>query len=357
MRKQAKEPDPEKKDPVGVGTHAVWAGERGKSWERATQVPVALSVSYGYDDIDDWVDVAQGKARGHIYGRNTNPTVAAFEEKMRILEGAEAATSLASGMAAISNTLFTLLSPGDRLVSIKDTYGGTNKIFVEFLPRFGIEVVLCDTNNHEAIEATIGRGCNVVYLESPTNPTVKIVDLKRLARAGHRQRAIVIVDNTFATPINQQPLRLGVDLVVHSATKFLGGHADALGGVVCGPRDLVAKIYHFREITGACLEPMSAYLLLRGMKTLHLRIARQNESAMKIAKFLESHPKIDRRSAAGSGRGTPEEAASNKDLTLMEGHTAALVLIGHKKHDIGPSVFSFLPCWWLHLCLCLAANR
>ncbi len=294
MGKRAKEPDPEKKDPVGVGTHAVWAGERGKSWERATQVPVALSVSYGYDDIDDWVDVAQGKARGHIYGRNTNPTVAAFEEKMRILEGAEAATSLASGMAAISNTLFTLLSPGDRLVSIKDTYGGTNKIFVEFLPRFGIEVVLCDTNNHEAIEATIGRGCNVVYLESPTNPTVKIVDLKRLARAGHRQRAIVIVDNTFATPINQQPLRLGVDLVVHSATKFLGGHADALGGVVCGPRDLVAKIYHFREITGACLEPMSAYLLLRGMKTLHLRIARQNESAMTIAKFLESHPKIER---------------------------------------------------------------
>ncbi len=294
MGKRAKEPYPEKKDPVGVGTHAVWAGERGKSWERATQVPVALSVSYGYDDIDDWVDVAQGKARGHIYGRNTNPTVAAFEEKMRILEGAEAATSFASGMAAISNTLFTLLSPGDRLVSIKDTYGGTNKLFVEFLPRFGIEVVLCDTNNHEAIEATIGRGCNVVYLESPTNPTVKIVNLKRLARAGHRQRAIVIVDNTFATPINQQPLRLGVDLVIHSATKFLGGHADALGGVVCGPRDLVAKIYHFREITGACLEPMSAYLLLRGIKTLHLRIARQNESAMKIAKFLESHPKIER---------------------------------------------------------------
>lgn len=121
-----------------------------------------------------------------------------------------------------------------------------------------------------------------------------MVDIARLAAAGHRRGALVVVDNTFATPINQQPLKLGADLVIHSATKFLGGHADALGGVVCGSAELVAKIYHFREITGACLEPMSAYLLLRGMKTLHLRIARQNESAMKIARFLEAHPKVDR---------------------------------------------------------------
>jgi cystathionine gamma-synthase len=283
-----------RKNSVGLGTRSVWAGEDGERWQRATQIPVAFSVSYGYGDIDEWIDVALGKTRGHIYGRNTNPTVAAFEEKVRILEGAEAATSFASGMAAISNTLFTLLSPGDRVVSVKDTYGGTNKMFIEFLPRFGIEVVLCDTSDHKAIEAEIAKGCRVVYLESPTNPTVKVLDLTRLARAGQRCAATVVVDNTFATPINQQPLKLGADLVIHSATKFLGGHADALGGVVCGPRDLVAKIYHFREITGACLEPMSAYLLLRGMKTLHLRIARQNESAMMIAQFLESHPKVER---------------------------------------------------------------
>jgi cystathionine gamma-synthase len=282
------------KDRSGIGTQAVWAGENGARWERATQVPVALSVSFGYGNLDEWADVAQGKTRGHIYGRNTNPTVAAFEEKVRILEGAEAATSFASGMAAISNTLFTLLSPGDRVVSIKDTYGGTNKIFIEFLPRFGIEVVLCDTTDHTAIEAAIARGCKVLYLESPTNPTIKIVDLSRLAKAGRLAGATVVVDNTFATPINQQPLKLGADLVIHSATKFLGGHADALGGIVCGPADLVAKIYHFREITGACLEPMSAYLLLRGMKTLHLRIARQNQNALKIARFLESHPNIER---------------------------------------------------------------
>jgi cystathionine gamma-synthase len=242
--------------------------------------------------VDQWIDVALGRTRGHIYGRNTNPTVAAFEEKVRDLEAAEAATSFSSGMGAISNTLFTLLSPGDRVVSVKDTYGGTNKLFIEFLPRFGIEVKLCETNNHQEIETAIAQGCKVVYLESPTNPTVKVVDLRRLAAAAHRSRAVVVVDNTLATPINQQPLKLGADLVIHSATKFLGGHADALGGVVCGAAELVARVYHFREITGACLDPMAAYLLLRGMKTLHLRIARQNESALKIARFLEAHPRV-----------------------------------------------------------------
>jgi cystathionine gamma-synthase len=272
----------------------VWAGETGKYWERATQIPVALSVSFGYDDVNEWLDVAQGKTQGYIYSRNTNPTVAAFEEKVRNLETAQAATSFSSGMGAISNTLFALLSPGDHVVSIKDTYGGTNKLFVEFLPRFGIKVTLCDTSDHQAIEAAIGRGCKALYLESPTNPTVKIVDLGRLSKVAHRRGAVVIVDNTLATPINQQPVKLGADLVLHSATKFLGGHADALGGVVCGSADLIRRIYHFREITGACLDPMAAYLLLRGMKTLHLRIARQNESALKIARFLESDPHVTR---------------------------------------------------------------
>jgi cystathionine gamma-synthase len=277
---------------TGLGTRSVWAGEDGERWAGATQVPVALSVSFGYDTVEEWLKVARGEKSGHIYGRNTNPTVAAFEEKVRALEGAEAATSFASGMAAISNTLFTLLSPGDRVVSIKDTYGGTNKIFVEFLPRFQIAVSLCDTTNHEAIERELEKGCKLLYLESPTNPTIKIVDIARLAAAAHRHGVLVVVDNTFATPINQRPLELGADLVIHSATKFLGGHADALGGVVCGPKDLVSRIYHFREINGACLEPMSAYLLLRGMKTLHLRIRQQNENAMKIASFLESDSRV-----------------------------------------------------------------
>jgi cystathionine gamma-synthase len=277
---------------TGLGTRAVWSGEGGERWAGATQVPVALSVSFGYSTVDEWLEVARGEKPGHIYGRNTNPTVAAFEEKVRDLEGAEAATSFASGMAAISNTLFALLAPGDRVVSIRDTYGGTNKLFVEFLPRFNIEVALCDTADHGAIEEEIARGCKLLYLETPTNPTVKIVAIERLAAAAHRAGATVVVDNTFATPINQRPLELGADLVVHSATKFLGGHADALGGVVCGPRDVVGRIYHFREINGACLEPMSAYLLLRGMKTLHLRVRQQNASALEVARFLQSHPQV-----------------------------------------------------------------
>ncbi len=284
--------DDPKDDRAGLGTRAVWSGERGERWAGATQVSIALSVSFRYDTIEDWLEVALGRKPGHIYSRNTNPTVAAFEDKVKDLEGAEAATSFASGMAAISNTLFTLLAPGDRVVSIKDTYGGTNKLFIEFLPRFQIEVALCDTTDHQAIEAEIARGCKLLYLESPTNPTVKIVDIARLAQAAQARGGLVVVDNTLATPINQRPLELGADLVVHSATKFLGGHADALGGVVCGPRDLVGRIYHFREINGACLEPMSAYLLLRGMKTLHLRVRQQNENALRVARFLESHPQV-----------------------------------------------------------------
>jgi cystathionine gamma-synthase len=276
----------------GLGTLSVWAGEQNIHAMGSTQPPIVQSVSFGFRDIDEWLAVAQGTRPGHIYSRNTNPTVAAFEEKVRKLENAEAATSFSSGMAAISNALFTLLSPGDRVVSVKDTYGGTNKIFLEFLPRFHVSVALCDTNDHASIERAIEKGCHLLYLETPTNPTNKIIDIARLAGVAHRKRATVIVDNTFATPVNQQPLALGADLVIHSATKFLGGHADALGGIACGARELVHRVFHFREITGASLDPMAAYLLLRGMKTLHLRVAHQNRSAMEIARFLQGHPKI-----------------------------------------------------------------
>ncbi|MFZ5909685.1 MAG: cystathionine gamma-synthase family protein [Chloroflexota bacterium] len=277
---------------ASAATKVLWAGEDESLVMGATQVPIVYSAAYGYPDVDKWLDVALGRKPGHIYSRNTNPTVRAFEEKVRILEEAEAATSFATGMAAISNTLFTLLSPGDRVVSVKDTYGGTNKIFTEFLPRFNVDVTLCDTTDHEQIEAAIAKGCKVLYLESPTNPTLKVIDIARLSAAGHKVGAIVVADNTFATPINQTPLSLGVDLVLHSATKFLSGHADALGGIVCGKPKLVEKIYHYREITGATLDPMAAYLIIRGIKTLYLRIRQQNESALKIARWLQAQPAI-----------------------------------------------------------------
>ena len=273
-------------------TLTVWAGEGDSLVQGATQVPIVYSAAYGYPDVETWLDVALGHKPGHIYSRNTNPTVSAFEEKVRVLEGAEAATSFATGMAAISDTLFALLAPGERVVSVKDTYGGTNQMFVDFLPRNGVEVELCETTDHELIEAAIATGCRLVYIETPTNPTLKVMDIARLTGAAHAAGAVVVADNTFATPINQHPLALGADLVLHSATKFLGGHADALGGVLCGARDLVAKVYHYREITGASLDPMAAYLLIRSMKTLALRIARQNESALSIARWLETQPAV-----------------------------------------------------------------
>ncbi|GAA0453338.1 cystathionine gamma-synthase family protein [Alkalibacillus silvisoli] len=275
------------------GTKALWSGEKEQLAYGATQVPVVHSVSFGYDDMDEWHEIATGKREGHIYGRNTNPTTQAFEDKVKDLEGAEAATSFSTGMAAISNTLYTFLRPGDRVVTIKDTYGGTNKIFTEFLPKSGVDVVFCETDDHAEIEVEIANGCQVLYLESPTNPTLKIIDIERMAKAGHAAGALVIIDGTFASPVNQNPLELGVDLVLHSATKYLGGHSDALGGIVCGSKELIDQIYHYREINGATLNPMASYLLLRGMKTLHLRVERQNENAMKVAQYLKTIDWVD----------------------------------------------------------------
>ena len=275
-------------------TKAVWAGEEDYLLEGATQVPIVQSIPFGYDDLDEWMAVALGEREGHIYSRNTNPTTRAFEEKVRALEGAEDSTSFATGMAAISNTLLAFVRPGDRVLSVKDTYGGTNKIFLEFLPRAGVEVKLCDTTDTDAVSEEVAKGCEVLYLETPTNPTLKLVDLERLSEAGREASAIVVVDGTFATPINQSPLALGADLVLHSASKYLGGHSDALGGVLCGPRELVRRAYHYREINGAALDPFAAYLLLRGLKTLELRVARQNENAMQVARFLEGHPAVER---------------------------------------------------------------
>ena len=279
---------------MGQSTQSIWGGEQEHElFERSTQVPVVHSVSFAYKDIDTWQKVALGQEPGHIYSRNTNPTVRAFEDKVKTLEGAQAATSFASGMAAISNTLATFVQPGDRIVSIKDSYGGTNVIFNEFLPPLGIDVALCETGDYVQLEAEIAKGCRLLYLETPTNPTIKITDIKRLAAKARAVGALVVVDNTFATPINQLPLELGADIVLHSASKYLGGHADALGGVICGSHELVEKVYHYREINGATLAPMDAYSLLRGMKTLKLRVERHNSNAMAIAHYLQNHPLVE----------------------------------------------------------------
>lgn len=275
-------------------TIGVWAGEEGPKDDGSSHLSIVARISFDYPSADEWADVALGRRPGHIYSRNSNPTVAVFEEKVRRLEEAEAATSFASGMAAISNTLGALLRPGDRVVSITDTYGGTHRIFTEFLPQIGISVVLYDPDDEDSLERAIARGCRLLYLESPTNPTLKIVDLKKLADAAHSVGALVVTDNTVATPINQNPLKLGSDIVVHSASKFLGGHGDALGGAIAGSKELVTRVFRYREINGAALDPFAAFLLARGMRTLELRVARQNENALAVARFLASHRAVDR---------------------------------------------------------------
>jgi len=274
------------------GTTSVWAGEMKPFASGSHTTPIFNTVTFAYDDIDEWYDVAKGLKPGDIYSRNTNPTVQILEEKIRIFENAEAATSFSTGMAAISNTLFALLKPGDRVVSIKDTYGGTSRLFLEYLPKNNVEVTLCETTNNEQLEAEIAKGCQLVYLETPTNPTLKVIDLHRIAKAAKKVGAVTVADNTFGTPVNQNPLKLGVDLVVHSATKFLNGHSDSMCGLLCGSKELVEEVFRYREITGASLHPDTAYMVIRGMKTLELRVQRQNKNAMKISRYLKNHPKI-----------------------------------------------------------------
>ena len=278
----------------GPSTRSVHLGTATDTSTRAIVPPIVANAAFAYDTVADWRRVALREAPGDIYSRNSNPTVRLFEERMAALEGAEAAVAFTNGMGAIASTLFSLLAPGQRAVTVKDAYGGTYLTFTELLPRFHVACEVCETNDTEAIEAAIANGCDLLYLESPTNPTLKVVDLARLAQAAHRNGAIVVVDNTFATPINQLPLALGADLVIHSATKFIGGHGDAMGGIVCGRRDLTDRIYRWREIAGGALDANSAFLLLRSLKTLGLRIARQNENAMGVATFLESQPAVAR---------------------------------------------------------------
>ena len=278
----------------GASTRCVHAGDRYDPVHRTIVPPIVENAAFAYQDIESWWEVAVKIQAGDIYSRNTNPTIRAFNEKMALLEGAEAATDFSSGMAAIHTTLFALLKPGKRVVTIKDAYGGTYLHFTEILPGWGIECKVCETYDENAILEAVASGCDLVYLETPTNPLLRVVDLEKIFTVAHRVGAITVTDNTFATPINQLPVELGSDLVIHSATKFINGHHDALAGVVCGNKELIEKVYHFRELTGPCLDPHRAGLILRSLKTLALRMERHNQNALAIARYLEKHPRVRR---------------------------------------------------------------
>jgi cystathionine gamma-synthase len=275
--------------------------------------PLVENVAFAYEDLDTWRDVALKQRPGHIYSRNSNPTTHRFEAVMAELEGAGAATSFVTGMAAISTTLLALLESGKRAVTVKDAYGGSYLLFAQILPRYGVQCEIVDTDDTEVIEAAIRKGCDVLYLESPTNPTLKVLDLERLARAARAAGAVTIVDNTFATPVNQSPIDLGADLVIHSATKFLGGHGDVMGGVVCGSPELVEVIFRLREITGPGLQAQAANLLLRSLKTLALRVERHNQNALDMARFLEGQPQVRRVHYPGL-ESHPQHAVAKKQM-------------------------------------------
>lgn len=277
---------------AGPSTRSVHLCRQVDSVTGALIPPVFSNASFAYPDVETWRAVALGKKDGDIYSRNTNPTTTRFEQKMAALEGAEAATSFTTGMAAINGILFALLRPGMHAVSVKDAYGATYLHFSEILPEFGIDCTICETHDHRGILQAVSEGCDLLYLETPTNPTLKILDIKHLSDAAHKAGATVVVDNTFATPINQLPLTLGADVVVHSATKYINGHGDVLGGVACGSSELIEKIFHYRELAGPAMDAHVAYLMLRSLKTLGLRIQRQNENALELARFLQDLPGV-----------------------------------------------------------------
>jgi cystathionine beta-lyase/cystathionine gamma-synthase len=236
---------------------------------------------------------AEGRSKAFMYTRDGNPTLATAEKKIAALEGAQDAVVTSSGMAAISSTLLAFLGNGDELISTAQVYGGAYRLMRDIFPRFGITVRHVESSL-EGIEALLSRKTKCLYVETPTNPTLFLVDLRKAAAFARKHHLLSIVDNTFATPILQNPIELGFDLVVHSVTKGLSGHSDLLGGVAAGKAEYVAKVRGMVSCFGGCMDPEVAFLLMRGIKTLGVRLHRQCETALRVAKFLEKHSKVAR---------------------------------------------------------------
>ncbi len=230
----------------------------------------------------------------HFYTRYGNPTNTVAEKTVAALEGVDAALTFSSGMGAITTTLMALLKSGDHVVAQRDIYGGVNKFLSQWLPKMGIETTFVDTTEYEQHARAIRPNTKLLYLESPTNPTLRVVDFKKVAELAKQNKLISMIDSTFGTPINQRPAEFGIDLVMHSGTKYLGGHSDLICGVVAGRQELIDKIWETRTTLGNCMDPHASWVLVRGMKTLAVRVVRQNENAQRVAEFLSEHAKVRR---------------------------------------------------------------
>ncbi len=253
--------------------------------------PVYLTATYEFDTSDDLIDVALNH-EGYIYSRWDNPTVVAVEKTLANLEGYDHALGFSSGMAAIANSVLANVRAGGRIVATREIYGGTFELLNEVLSGLHIETVFVNCWQTDQLLAEIEKGAAVLYLESPTNPMLRVVDIEPLAQAGHGQGSVVMLDATFASPVNQRPVEWGVDVVIHSATKYLGGHHDITAGFACCNQAQYEKIWHYRKILGGVMDPMTAFLTQRGLKTLDLRVQKQNENAMKVAEYLNQQPKV-----------------------------------------------------------------
>ena len=307
----------------GFSTRAVHAGEQRDNHYHSLTTPIVQTALYVFCDTADMMDyqeqmMTRGEADREEYGRYGNPTVQAVERKLTALEGGEAALLFATGMCAVTSTLLTLLSAGDHLILTSDCYRRTRQFCQTFLKRWGIATTLVPPGDYAAMEAAVQLNTRLIFSESPTNPYLRVLDLPRAVDIARRNNLILIVDSTFATPINQRPLEFGVDLVIHSATKYLGGHNDLLAGAVVGPRELVAEIKKSRGVLGGITGPQDAYLLLRGLKTLALRVQRHNENGMRVAQFLEGHPKVRRVYYPGLSS-HPDYAVAQEQMTGFGG--------------------------------------
>ena len=269
-------------------------GDAALAGDSAIAPPIYQTTTFRAGSADEFAEMATQPHPPSYYTRYGNPTLARAETVLAQLEGAEAALVTASGMGAITTAVLALVQSGDHIVAQRNHYMGTTKLLTDVLPKFGVSATLVDQTDMDAIGVAVQANTKLIIVETPSNPTLQLTDLRAVAALARPKGILTMVDSTFATPINQRPLELGMDLVVHAATKYLGGHHDLSAGVVMGPKALVDKIWDMHIVLGAVLGPFDGWLLLRGLRTLPLRVEKHNRTAMAIARFLEAHPAIER---------------------------------------------------------------
>lgn len=277
----------------GFGTNAVHAGQHPDPVTGAVSVPIYASSTFVFQNAEQGAARFQGKEPGYIYSRLGNPTVRALEESIAALEGGEDCRVTASGMAAISTAAMALCKSGDHILAGDALYGGTHKVFTDILKAYGVECTLVDTSDPAAVEKAIRPNTKLIYIETPSNPMMKLTDMKAVAKIAKGKGITTMADNTFMSPYLQRPIEHGIDVVVHSITKSLSGHSDVLGGAIVGTKAFLKAMDPLYKNMGANLGPFEAWLTLRGIKTLHVRMQRQTESAEKIAEWLEDQPKVE----------------------------------------------------------------